>query len=70
MKLALRIFAFAIVVAGALFPFSKLSASLGFVPLPAAYFGFLLLATGTYLILVEFVKRRLFDVRSPAPTGP
>ena len=60
----------AIVVAGALFPFSKLSASLGFVPLPAAYFGFLLLATGTYLILVEFVKRRLFDVRSPAPTGP
>ena len=32
---------------------------LGFVPLPAAYFVFLVAATLTYLGLVEVVKRRL-----------
>jgi len=44
---------------GALLPFSPLAGALGFTPLPAAYFVFLLVATGTYLALVEVVKRRL-----------
>jgi hypothetical protein len=34
---------------------------LGFTPLPAAYFAFLVIATGTYLLLVEFAKRRLLS---------
>ena len=50
----------AVVLAGIILPFSRLGAALGFVPLPASYFGFLVLATGTYLMLVELVKRRLF----------
>jgi Mg2+-importing ATPase len=33
---------------------------LGFVPLPASYFAFLVAATLTYLGLVEVVKRALF----------
>jgi len=37
-----------------------LAPELGFVPMPVSYFGFLLIATATYLMLVELVKRRLF----------
>jgi P-type Mg2+ transporter len=40
-------------------PFSPLAATLGFVPLPGAYFVFLGGVTLTYLVLVEVVKRRL-----------
>jgi Mg2+-importing ATPase len=50
----------AVVAAGIILPFSELSANLGFVPIPAAYFGFLVIATTIYLMLVELVKRRLF----------
>jgi Mg2+-importing ATPase len=50
----------AVVVAGIILPFSKLAPELGFVPMPVSYFGFLLIATATYLMLVELVKRRLF----------
>jgi hypothetical protein len=32
---------------------------LGFTPLPAKYFAFVAVATGTYLLLVEVAKRRL-----------
>jgi Mg2+-importing ATPase len=48
-----------VVVAGCVLPFTPLAAALGFVPLPAAYFVFLVAATVTYLALVEAVKRRL-----------
>ena len=48
-----------VVLIGALLPFSPLAGALGFTPLPAAYFVFLVVATGTYLALVEVVKRRL-----------
>jgi Mg2+-importing ATPase len=44
---------------GVILPFTPLAATLGFVPLPGAYFVFLGGATVTYLILVELVKRRL-----------
>jgi len=47
------------VAVGLALPFSPLAAPLGFVPLPASYFAFLGLATATYLVLVEFIKRRL-----------
>jgi len=48
-----------IVLLGMALPFMPLAAVLGFAPLPIGYFGFLLLATATYLLLVEVVKRAL-----------
>jgi len=46
-----------VVVTGLVLPFLPVAPALGFVPLPAAYFAFLALATLTYLALVEAVKR-------------
>lgn len=48
-----------IVLIGVLLPFSPLAGTLGFVAPPASFFLFLVTATGTYLLLVEMVKRRL-----------
>ncbi len=59
-SLSLAVTTVVVVLAGVMLPFSKLAADLGFVPLPASYFGFLVIATGTYLMLVELVKRHLF----------
>jgi Mg2+-importing ATPase len=56
---ALVVTTLAVVVLGAALPFSPLAGLLGFVPLPAGFFAFLLVATLTYLALVEAVKRRL-----------
>jgi P-type Mg2+ transporter len=50
-----------VVLLGILLPFSPLAVRLGFVALPIAYFAFLAIATVTYLVLVEVVKRRLFS---------
>jgi Mg2+-importing ATPase len=49
----------AAVAVGTYLPFSPLAGLLGFTPLPASYFGFVAVATGVYLLLVEFAKRRL-----------
>ncbi len=49
----------AAVAVGIYLPFSPLAGVLGFTPLPAAYFGFVAVATGVYLLLVEAAKRRL-----------
>ena len=49
----------AVVAIGMYLPFSPLAGVLGFTPLPAAYFAFLAVATGAYLLLVEAAKRRL-----------
>ena len=49
----------AAVAVGIYLPFSPLAGVLGFTPLPAAYFAFLAVATGAYLLLVEAAKRRL-----------
>ena len=49
----------AMVVVGALLPWTPLAAPLGFVALPGPYFLFLGLATAAYLLAVEGVKRRL-----------
>jgi Mg2+-importing ATPase len=48
-----------IVAIGVWLPFSPLDHLLGFVPLPAGYFVFLVGATLLYLELVEIVKRRI-----------
>jgi Mg2+-importing ATPase len=48
-----------IVLVGILLPFLPFASTLGFVPLPGAFFPFLLAVTATYLLLVEVVKRRL-----------
>lgn len=50
---------FLIVLAGLVLPYSRLGASFGFVPLPMEYFYFLVIVTVTYLIIIEFVKRRV-----------
>ena len=49
-----------VVLAGLWLPYSHFAKRLGFVSLPVHYFIFLLFATGTYLLFVEFAKRRLF----------
>ncbi len=48
-----------ICVLGTLLPFLPFGAKLGFTPLPAIYFAFLVAATVTYLLLVELGKRLL-----------
>jgi Mg2+-importing ATPase len=57
-----------VVTVGMILPFTGLAADLGFVPLPASFFAFLIVATATYLALVELVKRRLIK-RLLGPTG-
>src|SRR5207248_8905856 len=60
-----------VVLIGVILPFTPLAATLGFVPLPGAYFVFLGGATATYLILVELVKRRLMrKLRGIGPATP
>jgi len=49
----------AAVAVGTYLPFSPLAGMLGFTPLPASYFGFVAVATGVYLLLVEAAKRLL-----------
>lgn len=49
----------AVVIAGNLIPFTSFGRILGFAPLPLGFFLFLAGATGTYLLLVEIVKRKL-----------
>jgi len=49
----------AVVLAAVVLPFSPLAPPLGFVPLPLSFFVFLAVAVGTYLLVVEVVKRRV-----------
>ena len=49
----------AVVVVGAMLPATPLADVLGLTRLPASYFGFLLVATLTYLLLVDVAKRQL-----------
>jgi len=45
---------------GAILPYTGFGSLLGFVPLPATYFLFLVLVVTAYLFAVETVKRYLF----------
>jgi P-type Mg2+ transporter len=58
-SLALTGTTLAVVLAGMVIPFTSLGRVLGFTPLPLSFFLFLAGATGTYLVLVEIVKRKL-----------
>jgi len=44
---------------GIALPLTPIASLLGFTPLPWSYFGFLVVATTTYLLLIEYVKRWL-----------
>jgi P-type Mg2+ transporter len=50
-----------IVAVGIVLPFSPLGELLGFTRLPLPFFLFLIVSTGTYLLLVEVAKRRFFS---------
>jgi P-type Mg2+ transporter len=58
-SLPLAVTTVAVVVIAAILPFTPVAVTLGFVPLPARFFGFLAGIVGCYLICVEMVKRRL-----------
>jgi Mg2+-importing ATPase len=58
-SLALTLTTIAIVVFGTMLPYTSLGSLIGFTPLPITFLLFIAVATGTYLLLVEAVKRRL-----------
>jgi len=58
-SLALTITTIAIVLFGTLLPYTRLGSLIGFTPLPVTLLLFIAVATATYLLLVEVVKRRL-----------
>jgi P-type Mg2+ transporter len=58
-SMPLTVTTLAVVIVGIVLPFTPVSAVLGFTPLPATYFLFLMGMTVSYLLLVEIVKRRL-----------
>ena len=58
-SLPLAVTTLVMVAVGIALPYTPAAPYLGFVPLPAGYFVFLAAATGTYLVVVEMVKRRL-----------
>jgi P-type Mg2+ transporter len=58
-SVALTITTLLMVTVGIILPFSPLADALGFTPLPALYFLFLVAMTIIYLLLVELVKHRL-----------
>jgi len=45
---------------GVILPFTPIGNRLGFVPLPPAFFPFLVLVVITYLVLVELIKQRFY----------
>jgi Mg2+-importing ATPase len=58
-SLALAFTTVAIVIFGTVLPYTPLGSLIGFTALPIAFLLFIALATGTYLLLVEAVKRKL-----------
>jgi Mg2+-importing ATPase len=58
-SLALTLTTVSVVLFGIVLPYTSLGALIGFTPLPSGFLLFIAVATGTYLILVEVVKRRL-----------
>ncbi len=58
-SLALTLTTVAIVIFGVLLPYTSLGSLIGFTSLPLSFLAFIVIATGTYLLLVEVVKRRL-----------
>jgi Mg2+-importing ATPase len=59
----------AVVAAGLLLPWTPLAGLFGFVPLPWAFFVFLALASASYLLLVQLLKRRFMRAGRHAKPG-
>jgi Mg2+-importing ATPase len=57
--------ALSVVVVGALLPYSPMADTLGFEPLPAAFFGVLVAMVAVYLVLVEVVKSWFYRQQGP-----
>jgi Mg2+-importing ATPase len=58
-SLALTLTTVSVVLFGTVLPFTSLGKLIGFTPVPFGFLLFIAIATGTYLLLVEIVKRRL-----------
>jgi Mg2+-importing ATPase len=58
-SLALTVTTLSVVVFGIVLPFTPLGKLIGFTPISFGFLLFIAVATGTYMILVEIVKRRL-----------
>jgi len=58
-SLALTLTTISVVLFGTVLPYTSLGALIGFTPMPFAFLLFIAIATGTYLLLVEIVKRQL-----------
>jgi Mg2+-importing ATPase len=58
-SLALTLTTCAVVLFGTVLPFTRLGSLMGFTPMPLTFLLFIAVATGTYLLLVEAVKRKL-----------
>ncbi|HWP52752.1 MAG TPA: magnesium-translocating P-type ATPase [Pyrinomonadaceae bacterium] len=58
-SLALTLTTVSVVLFGTVLPYTSLGALIGFTPIPVGFLLFIAVATGTYLVLVEIVKRRL-----------
>jgi len=58
-SLALTLTTVSVVLFGTVLPYTSLGALIGFTPIPVGFLLFIAIATGTYLVLVEIVKRRL-----------
>ena len=56
-----------VVVAGCVIALTPLGHMFGFVPLPAGFLLFLVLATGTYLVVIDVAKRFYFGKMRPDP---
>jgi len=56
----LTITTLAVVAVGVMLPFSPIAHVLGFTPLPAAFFGFLVVMVLAYLVLIELGKQRFY----------
>jgi Mg2+-importing ATPase len=73
-SLPLTLAALAVVTIGALLPASPLGPTLGFVPLPGAFFAAVVLMVLAYLVLIEIGKRLFYGAAatgpSPAPAAP
>jgi Mg2+-importing ATPase len=60
---ALAVTTLLVVLIGTTLPFTPLASWMGFTPLPAGFFLFLIAVVGAYLLLVETLKRRLMKRR-------
>jgi P-type Mg2+ transporter len=68
-SMPLTVTTLSIVAIGIALPFTSLAAPLGFTRLPGGFFLFLAIATSSYLVVVEFVKRALMSRSYEARTG-